>query len=101
MDSLTGDPELDRLVPAAVRLTCGLREWDREEVAAALNDAAAASPRPDVLTHLCVVLAAMVPWDQPPAELLAWVRRRAEYERLRALGVDAAIAADLTASEGG
>jgi hypothetical protein len=102
VDSLTGDPELDALVPAAVRLTCGLREWDPQEVAAAFDDAAAAtSPGNDPATALAIVCAAMVPWNQPPSDLLAWVTRRVEFERLRGIGVDAATAADLTAAPEG
>lgn len=96
MAGLTGDIDLDRLVPAAVRLTCGLREWDADEVAAAFNDAVAATPRGlDPSMALAMVCAAMVPWDQPPSELLSWVAHSAEFERLRALGLDRATAATL------
>lgn len=96
MESLTGDPELDRLVPVAVRLTCGLREWNPEEVAQAFADAAQVAPRgSDPTMALAMVCAAMVPWDRPPSELLAWVAHHLEYERLRALGLDRSTAATL------
>lgn len=94
MASLTGDPELDRLIPSAVRLACGLREWRPEEVAAALDEAAAIAG-PDAFRALAVLLAAMLPWDRSPADLLAWVSRRSEFEYLREVGVDAATAATL------
>lgn len=99
MDSLTGDPELDRLVPAASRLVYAVRLYDREEVAAALNDAAAALAGSPYVhepgTALSIVLAAMVPWEERPGDLLWWVRRRPEYERLTEAGVDPAHAATL------
>lgn len=81
-------------MPAAVRLVCALREFNPDEVAAAFADAAAASG-PDHTRGLAVILAAMVPWDHAPADLLAWVHRRDEFDRLLAAGVDPASAATI------
>ncbi|WP_028924220.1 hypothetical protein [Pseudonocardia acaciae] len=95
MTSLTGDAALDRLIPAAARLTCGLREFNPDEVTAALDDAAHAHPGTDGHRALAVLLAAMIPWEHSPADLLAWVHRRPEYDRLLQAGVDPATAATL------
>ena len=94
---ITGDPELDRLVPAAVRLIGAVRQYDPEDVAAAFDDAAAtlAGTGRTPAAAVAVILAAMVPWDATPTDLLAWVRRHHEFERLRAAGVDPAAAATI------
>lgn len=84
MNSLTGDPVTDAVVPDAVALVWAVKTEDAEEVAAIL---AACDP-----TRLSIVLAAMVPDDQPPSALLSWRLDPAEYRRLRTAGVDAVTA---------
>lgn len=97
MAPITGEPDLDRLIPAAVRLIGAVRQYDPEDVAGAFTDASAtlAGTDRDPAAALAVLLAAMVPWDATPADLLAWVRRHTEFERLRAHGVDPAAAATI------
>jgi hypothetical protein len=101
--SLTGDAATDAVLPAAVNLVWAVRQDSQDEVAGALLDAADALSgrveRPDVvsLSALVVVLAAMVPDDQSPAELLAWRRNRDGYLRLREAGFDSRTAAQFAA----
>lgn len=91
--SLTGDPLTDRMVAVASRLVGAVREFDNEEVAAALDEATAIDEQG--LVALAVTLAAMVPYDVTPGALLRWVAYRKEYERLVAIGVDPAAAATI------
>lgn len=95
--SLTGDPDLDRLIPIAMQLVGAVRMQDQDGVAEALAAAGRVYPGPSAA--LCVLLAAMVPWELAPSELLAWFRARADYETLVMAGVDPAIAR--TVIEGG
>lgn len=81
MDSLTGDPVTDAVVPDAVALVWAVKTGDADEVAAIL---AANDPR-----AMSVVLAGMVLDDQPPSVLLSWCIDSTEYLRLRTAGVDA------------
>jgi hypothetical protein len=87
--SLTGDPRTDRMVPTAVRMVGAVREWDLDEVTAALDEAG------DDLPVLVLVLAAMVPYDRTPGELLRWVGRRDEFKRLVEYGIDPSTAATI------
>lgn len=99
--SLTGDAVTDELVPVAVQLVGAVRDADRDGVARALQLAEhVAGGRCDPLSALAVVLAALVPYDARPSELLSWWGYRAEYMRLRARGVDEATAHELTRREG-
>lgn len=91
--SLTGDPRTDRMVAVASRLIGAVREFNTEEVAAALDEAQATDGQG--LAALVVTLAAMVPYDATPGDLLNWVGHREEFDRLVALGVDPASAATI------
>jgi len=92
--SLTGDPGMDQLIPIAMQLVGAVRRFDPAGVAEAIE---AARAMPD--GALTVLLAAMVPWDKAPTELLAWWTRRADYQKLVGAGVDPATA--MTLIEGG
>lgn len=59
--------DIDALAARAMVLAAAVRCWDYTQINAALG------PRPD-WQGLCVVLAAMVPDDQPIDELLDWTR---------------------------
>ena len=83
--SLTGDPLTDALIPPAIRLIWAVREDNQPAVAEAIADATEVAD----LTALVIVLAAMVPDDQAPTALLAWMHNPAEYLRLREAGVGA------------
>ncbi|WP_031470382.1 hypothetical protein [Sciscionella sediminilitoris] len=87
--SLTGDPRTDAVVPVASRLAWAVRLGDRDGVDEAINEVTTLNG-PGLHT-LAVVLAAMVPVDQSPGGLLAWLRS----SRLRAVGVNAPTAAVL------
>lgn len=91
--SLTGDELTDRMVAVASRLIGAVREFDTEEVAAALDEAQAIDSQG--LAALVVTLAAMVPYDATPGELLSWVAYREEFDRLVAIGIDPATAATI------
>lgn len=98
--SLTGDPEMDRLVPVAMQLVGAVRSMDAAAVDEAFDAARRLLPDAEMAGGaLCVLLAAMVPWDQSPRQLLAWWVRRADYLKLVAAGVDPASA--MTLIEGG
>jgi hypothetical protein len=83
--SLTGDPLTDALIPPAVRLIWAVREQNQAAVAEAIADATEVAD----LAAFVVVLAAMVPDDQAPTQLLAWMADPDEYLRLRTAGVGA------------
>lgn len=85
--SLTGSSRSDAQVPVAMALVGAVREFDAKAVAEVLDGAD--------LPALAVVLAAMVPWDQAPGQLLAWCLREGEYHRLAEAGVDEATAATI------
>lgn len=98
--SLTGDPEMDRLVPVVMQLVGAVRAMDPAGVDEAFDAARRLIPDEEVAGGaLCVLLAAMVPWDRSPSQLLAWWVRRADYQKLIAAGVDPATA--MTLIEGG
>lgn len=98
--SLTGDPEMDRLVPIVMQLVGAVRRMDPAGVDEAFDAARRLMPDEAMAGGaLCVLLAAMVPWDRSPSELLAWWVRRAEFVKLVAAGVDEATA--MTLIEGG
>jgi len=61
------DRDIDALASRAMVVAAAVRAWDYTKVSAALG------PAPD-WDGLCVVLAAMVPDDEPVDELLAWTR---------------------------
>lgn len=63
--------DIDALAGRAMVLAAAVRAWDYTKVSAALG------PAPD-WDGLCVVLAAMVPDDQPVDELLAWTRLKGD-----------------------
>lgn len=93
---LTGDPVTDRLVGPAMRLVGGVRTYDPVEIEAAFTDAAAVlDGQADAARALATVLAAFIPWNRTPNELLGWLSRGPEFERLRDAGIDPSIAADI------
>ena len=92
--SLTGDALTDWAVPLASRLIWAVREDDKDEVAAVLSEARDEAARVGI-DALVLVLAAMVPDDLPPSELLAWRNNPQEYLRLRSFGVGAFAASRL------
>lgn len=92
--SLTGDELTDLMVPVAQRLIGAVREWDLDEAAAAIAEAEEAAS----LTALVIVLAAMVPYDRSASDLLDWVSRREDFQRLRAFGIDPSAAATIVNS---
>jgi hypothetical protein len=92
--SLTGDPITDAVLPAAVRLIWAVRESNPDAVAEAIADAVEAAGEHGQHA-LIVVLAAMVPDDLSPTQLLEWQANPDEYLRLRQLGVGALGAARL------
>lgn len=96
--SLTGDPRMDRLIPIAMQLVGAVRTQDQAGVADAFDAANRLMPG-EADRAIAVLLAAMVPWDKAPSELLAWWVRRADYHKLIAAGVDPATA--MTLIEGG
>lgn len=80
--SLTGDPITDALIPAATQLVWAVRCDDPAEVDAALDEVVRLAGQHG-LCALALVLAAMVPDDEPPSRLLGWRADIAEYHRLR------------------
>lgn len=88
---LTGDELTDAVIPAASALVWAVRQNDPDAVDAALDDAIASARGPG-LHALLVVLAAMVPDDRSPAELLAWRTNPDTYLELRYLGLGADVA---------
>lgn len=83
--SVTGDVLADAMADHASRLVWAVREHDAAEVAAVLETVRAESG----VDALVLVLAAMVPDDATPSELLAWLHDPTLYRRLRESGVDA------------
>lgn len=95
----TGDRYLETLIPSAEKLAAAVRRDDPMHVDAMLADAEQLYGDPLAGARaLVVLLAAMVPDDQPAAELLRWRSNPHEYRRLRALGVGAAEAAEIAAA---
>jgi hypothetical protein len=91
---LTGDPLTDAVLPAAMAIVWAVREASPVAVAQALTEAITAAG--DHSQHaLIIVLAAMVPDDLAPSDLLAWRSNPTEYLRLREAGVGAFAAARL------
>lgn len=88
--SITGDPRTDALVQPAAQLVAAAHEFDGDRIAALLADTTD-------LPGLVVTLAAMVLDDRTPTELLGWLARPGEYERLRRQGVDCLTANDVIA----
>lgn len=60
------------MVPVACELACTVRDEGRESVARLLAQVTP-EPVPEQIAALLVVLAAMVPDDKSPADLLSWV----------------------------
>lgn len=86
MSALTGDRNLDTLVESAGKLVRAVRRDDSLMVDAMLADAEMAYGDPLTGARAMVVLlAAMVPADQPTAELLLW--RANPRQRLRPAAV--------------
>lgn len=82
--ALVGEPDADRLIPAATALVWAIRTGDPDDVDEALSDVVRASG--GGVRALAVVLAAMVPDDESPRELMAWRLDPAGYLRLREHG---------------
>ncbi|MBB1153968.1 hypothetical protein [Amycolatopsis dendrobii] len=81
MSRLTGDRQLETLVESAQKLVAAVRREDSLMVDAMLADAEMVYGDPLTGARAMVVLlAAMVPADQVPAELLQW---RVTPRRLR------------------
>lgn len=85
VDELAG-AELAQLVPTATALVWAIRTGNTAELDTALRQATTlagwAGPR-----ALVVLLAAMVPEDEPPSQLLGWQDDPEGYLRLREHGV--------------
>jgi DNA-binding CsgD family transcriptional regulator len=100
--SLTGAPLTDAVLPFAAQLIGAVRQgdllddlfWQAHRTAARV-DGDAAQDRAGTISAraLAIVLAAMVPDDREPSDLLAWMRHPVEYLRLREAGFDAATSA--------
>ena len=89
--SITGDKYLDMLVPSAEKLVHAVRNDRQLHIEAMIADAEQIYGDPlDAADALVVLLAAMVPDDKTPAELLRWFQNPHEYRRLRMAGVGAA-----------
>lgn len=72
--SLTGDAQTDALVPIAQRFVGAVHDGDTELVDELVAQTILATGgKCDPGTALAVVLAAMVPDDQAPSRLLAWL----------------------------
>ena len=78
----------EAMVPVACRLAGAVRD-DPDEVARILRE------HSEHLYALVVVLAAMVPEDQTPRDLLAWVNWTPEHLRLVRLGVNEDVAREV------
>lgn len=95
--SLTGDPTTDALVPIAERFVGAVRDGNSELIDELLAEVITTTGgRCDPGTALAVVLAAMVPDDQPPSRLLLWRKAFTEYERLLDRGVNHVVAKELS-----
>lgn len=95
---LTGDRRLDQLLPSAEKLVMAVRTGNDLYIDAMLADAELEYG--DALTGaraMCVLLAALVPEHHSAEHLLKWNRNPDEYRRLRAAGVPAPEAAELSA----
>lgn len=104
--SLTGDPVTYAVVPAAVKLVWSVRTQDAADVVEAIEEARLALDGARVadcselvaLRTLVVVLAAMVPEDRSPSDLLMWLQNPDEYMQLRHDGYAAGTAASIAAA---
>lgn len=91
-----------RLVPAATVLVWAVRCRDELEIAAALRQATTiAGGGGRGLRALALLLAAMVPDDEPPSQLLGWQDDPAGYLRLREHGLSRVDAIDALGQDGG
>lgn len=86
----TGDERTNRLIPTAQQLAAAVHEHDQPRINSLLHNAD--------LHGLVILLAAMVPDDQPPSELLGWTNNPEEYHRLRNEGVSTVAANNLLAA---
>lgn len=94
MHYLTGDRHLEQLVPSAEILIHGVHEDHTLPIDAALADAEDLYGNPlDAARALLILIAAMVPDDRSPGDLLQWHTNPHEYRRLRRAGMDAEHAA--------
>lgn len=97
MDSLTGDPATDALVPVAQQLVGAVRAGDAVAVDEAFAAAIIATGgRCNPAEALAVVLAAMVPDNHTPSFLLKWMGAEAEYRRLLGQGIPTDVARELS-----
>ncbi|MFF4600588.1 hypothetical protein [Amycolatopsis sp. NPDC001319] len=88
MDSLTGIPTLDALIPVAQQLIGAVRTNDADAMDEAFAEAIIATGGTvDPCQALAVLLAAMVPDDQRPSELLEWMSVDAGYRLLLGKGI--------------
>lgn len=85
LDELAG-AELAQLVPAATALVWAVRTRDTAELDTALVQATTHAGWAG-MRALVVLLAAMVPDDEPPSQLLGWRHDPDGYLRLREHGV--------------
>lgn len=86
------DPEA--AAEAALNDAQGLAGLVRDEDPCVVAGALAAT-EPHHLQRIAIALAALVPIDQAPSELLEWLPAEQEYRRLRAAGVNAFTASSL------
>ncbi|MFC7344606.1 hypothetical protein [Saccharopolyspora griseoalba] len=80
----------DAAVPLAARFVGAVRDLDATEIQQIRDEIT----DPDAVMF---ILAAMVPDDRTPAELLTWLHRPDEYRRLRQNGVTSSVAEALLA----
>lgn len=99
--SLTGDPTTDAMVGPAQRLIWAVRENNGAQITEAFAEAArhVGGDMYRAAAGLAVVLAAMVPDDRSPEELLYWAAGdRTLYLELRTAGLGSSAAAIRSAS---
>lgn len=82
--TFTGSADMDAMVPLAQRAVSAIHNRDDTAIHQCITDAARHT---DGLHNLICTLAAMVPDDETPRQMLAWMRVPATYERLRANGL--------------
>lgn len=94
--TLTGHDFTDALLPTASDLVWAVKTGDHDAISRAV---AAVEQVPLGLRGLVVVLAAMLPDDQSPSDLLSWRLDPDRYLALRERGLDSLTAMAVVRSE--
>jgi len=81
-ESLPSPINADALIPTATALVWSVKMLDTDDVDRLLDEVASKAGTPGLRT-LAIVLAAMVPDDESPADMLAWLSDADGYQRLR------------------